>query len=139
MRGMVYPRLCGGTYIRRGFPLRESGLSPPVRGNPAPAAGHRATAGSIPACAGEPIFAPLGQVVDEVYPRLCGGTGVYSVTCRCVCGLSPPVRGNRRLRAKTKADMRSIPACAGEPPFVVVLGLPSKVYPRLCGGTQFIE
>ena len=51
-----------------------------------------------------------------VYPRVCGGT-----RDRC------PVNGARRLR--------SIPACAGEPPARSPFHPKHKVYPRVCGGT----
>ena len=32
------------------------------------------TAGSIPACAGEPVRDKLAARLDGVYPRVCGGT-----------------------------------------------------------------
>ena len=52
----------------------KGGLSPRVRGNlsltvPVPAA-H----GSIPACAGEPLQTLRAQIMEWVYPRVCGGT-----------------------------------------------------------------
>ena len=56
----VYPRVCGGTLpsgVRR-LPCR--GLSPRVRGNPAISASDNPAAGSIPACAGEPLRAGKG-------------------------------------------------------------------------------
>ena len=50
----VYPRVCGGTDM----PLMDigevDGLSPRVRGNPGGSGIYEWTAGSIPACAGEP-------------------------------------------------------------------------------------
>ena len=131
----VYPRVCGGTgdfrYAERG----TAGLSPRVRGNPWRQPARTGRTGSIPACAGEPLVGPHIVHVGEVYPRVCGGTlfvvaGVVSRT-----GLSPRVRGNPSHKNRQRSSMRSIPACAGEPP-----GGPShyrnrRVYPRVCGGT----
>ena len=51
----VYPRVCGGTSAATRAIQRWPGLSPRVRGNPRPRAQRRYLAGSIPACAGEPI------------------------------------------------------------------------------------
>ena len=50
----VYPRVCGGTEFVRGQTNAEYGLSPRVRGNPAPLCEYAHNSRSIPACAGEP-------------------------------------------------------------------------------------
>ena len=53
-------------------------------------------------------------------------------------GLSPRVRGNPCLTTVFTPCMRSIPACAGEP-LTGLFGLfLTKVYPRVCGGTQLM-
>ena len=71
--------------------------------------------GSIPACAGEPWPARGKLAGKEVYPRVCGGTsGRVSVPYAAV-GLSPRVRGNRLKVVAGDVQVRSIPACAGEP------------------------
>ncbi len=51
-------------------------------------------------------------------------------------GLSPRVRGNQYTSAMTTTDPRSIPACAGEPSARDTSKRKSRVYPRVCGGTQ---
>ena len=56
----VYPRVCGG--------------------NPAPPFVRAAAAGSIPACAGEPITVKGGCTIGTVYPRVCGGTAYTAVS-----------------------------------------------------------
>ena len=57
-KGPVYPRLCGGTALRRHPSIILLGLSPPVRGN-LPALHFRPRSRrSIPACAGEPNNTP---------------------------------------------------------------------------------
>ena len=51
----VYPRVCGGTRRMALCPPLGAGLSPRVRGNPSGGLARHPAAGSIPACAGEPI------------------------------------------------------------------------------------
>ena len=51
-------------------------------------------------------------------------------------GLSPRVRGNRANYDWGNGLIRSIPACAGEPPPIRAGCCRSWVYPRVCGGTR---
>ncbi len=51
-------------------------------------------------------------------------------------GLSPRVRGNRRLIQERIADAGSIPARAGEPEHGPTTPQRRGVYPRACGGTE---
>ena len=131
----VYPRVCGGT--RRpappAVPLR--GLSPRVRGNPTSVGVGNCTAGSIPACAGEPAPARTSASKTTVYPRVCGGTVHLRALRRCPAGLSPRVRGNRRRLCRAPQPGGSIPACAGEPELPGAYRAGGGVYPRVCGGT----
>ena len=91
---------------------------------------------SIPACAGEPWQSRTTGNWASVYPRVCGGTQRGGVTERLVAGLSPRVRGNLAANGIYAAGTGSIPACAGEP-FTREAEWPlSKVYPRVCGGTE---
>ena len=92
----VYPRVCGGTFGLRAQSTRTVGLSPRMRGNPAP----------------RPRRGPR----KWVYPRVCGGTGLTGARRRQVRGLSPRMRGNRIDRRSPPAGQGSIPAYAGEPP-----------------------
>ena len=50
------------------------GLSPRVRGNLVGSRLVQDDRRSIPACAGEPVAGQMGMELDEVYPRVCGGT-----------------------------------------------------------------
>ena len=50
-------------------------------------------------------------------------------------GLSPRVRGNPQCPHSAILSLRSIPACAGEPPSRADAAPPQSVYPRVCGGT----
>ena len=117
----------------------KGGLSPRVRGNPATCVKAYHLAGSIPACAGEPTGNPPMNVAAAVYPRVCGGTGSERESSTISRGLSPRVRGNLRGFARGHWFLGSIPACAGEPPFIHSFNHSSRVYPRVCGGTMGAE
>ena len=53
----VYPRVCGGTAAAGTNRRWAKGLSPRVRGNPPAPIFPVLLRGSIPACAGEPLYA----------------------------------------------------------------------------------
>ena len=53
-------------------------------------------------------------------------------------GLSPRVRGKRSILRVIPAGGRSIPACAGETRGGEIQRPAGAVYPRVCGGNQFI-
>ena len=113
----VYPRVCGGTdhsFLRVSY---ATGLSPRVRGNLCELQIFALSSRSIPACAGEPGDNDEDGDWDRVYPRVCGGTHKNGAKDLPYLGLSPRVRGNRPVNDVAVAQNRSIPACAGEPPF----------------------
>ena len=136
----VYPRVCGGTAARIRSAFKGHGLSPRVRGNRLVGRRPRNRHGSIPACAGEPVWQAGGCGGRRVYPRVCGGTTWCQVSRWIHTGLSPRVRGNRHLVGVVDGVMGSIPACAGEPRASSPWPSPWPVYPRVCGGTdQLVE
>ena len=114
----------------------QEGLSPRVRGNPIRESYWPAIMGSIPACAGEPICCRLPVSSQTVYPRVCGGTPDGTPVATAAAGLSPRVRGNLMLSPFESCETRSIPACAGEPWPGSGSSCASRVYPRVCGGTN---
>ncbi len=114
---------------------RPAGLSPRVRGNRNPVVEGLRRRGSIPACAGEPASGGRAVPKPAVYPRVCGGTLQLGDVPGQGIGLSPRVRGNPPPPPGAAGRERSIPACAGEPPGCAPTGVPSQVYPRVCGGT----
>ena len=134
--GGVYPRVCGGTQAVSAFGPESSGLSPRVRGNRERQGGYAVRAGSIPACAGEPIPLSMEAVSSGVYPRVCGGTSICACNAATVPGLSPRVRGNREAIELGTSVGGSIPACAGEPWSGTNPANKCRVYPRVCGGTR---
>ena len=131
----VYPRVCGGTFVEPVDELLERGLSPRVRGNLSFGCLYEEPVGSIPACAGEPRRLQGAVGVEEVYPRVCGGTRLQPVKRGSSSGLSPRVRGNRLCLRRCIGGCGSIPACAGEPGRRTSINTPWRVYPRVCGGT----
>ncbi len=132
----VYPRGCGGTYSIGDLDTQLYGLSPRVRGNPAPGAGMVGHRGSIPAGAGEPGPRDSASAPTTVYPRGCGGTTAPGPCRTPHAGLSPRVRGNPPRPAGAVVGTRSIPAGAGEPSMRAGMVVPTRVYPRGCGGTH---
>ena len=131
----VYPRVCGGTLFALCKQRLHSGLSPRVRGNHLNLLRTVESQRSIPACAGEPIFAGYELCHCGVYPRVCGGTTLRQYRNVSCGGLSPRVRGNLRVRPVFVENRRSIPACAGEPCSRSSACTTQRVYPRVCGGT----
>ena len=131
----VYPRVCGGTPSKGRQKNCPPGLSPRVRGNRLQPTSYHFCRGSIPACAGEPRATGGRRTVEPVYPRVCGGTDTGLPVLSRLAGLSPRVRGNPGKTALMICAIRSIPACAGEPPSSSYSPPMLEVYPRVCGGT----
>ena len=71
-----------------------------------------------------------------VYPRVCGGTTFQTVSNVLEQGLSPRVRGNHIISHSFLSHLGSIPACAGEPTTCSLSVAATRVYPRVCGGTD---
>ena len=134
-RQRVYPRVCGGTPGNSLTATSISGLSPRVRGNRLPGRSSFPPHRSIPACAGEPGLPLSRHTIARVYPRVCGGTVDAADIRRGAAGLSPRVRGNQLTTTVDTFYIRSIPACAGEPPSASLDWQWTAVYPRVCGGT----
>ena len=111
----VYPRVCGGTTSPTPSTVLAIGLSPRVRGTHSRIENRTFPGRSIPACAGEPPSLQASCSASKVYPRVCGGTIPASRRPDYGQGLSPRVRGNRRIPQRRSLGGGSIPACAGEP------------------------
>ena len=70
----VYPRVGGGTALLLHYGCNGIGLSPRGRGNQSNGPSQYLGIRSIPAWAGEPITSRTLMIVDDVYPRVGGGT-----------------------------------------------------------------
>ena len=106
-----------------------------MRGNRRAAWCAVAASRSIPAYAGEPCTVRILPLRLHIYPRVCGGTMVEMVLPPTSNGLSPRMRGNPGASSVAAANLRSIPAYAGEPPTARTCPHRPAVYPRVCGGT----
>ena len=131
----VYPRPRGGTLAASIRVTSLGGLSPPTRGNHRRICRREQGDRSIPAHAGEPLYAEGQRPSGMVYPRPRGGTSRSSAAARGQRGLSPPTRGNRRANGIPRRVRGSIPAHAGEPDTAAGRSPESRVYPRPRGGT----
>ena len=90
------------------------GLSPHIRGKPRRRETVRWWAGSIPAYTGETNRPFAVMRIAQVYPRIYGGNDFAAAELIINTGLSPHIRGKRRLRARKKSRTGSIPAYTGE-------------------------
>ena len=135
----VYPRVYGGTSCLSHWPVKDSGLSPRIRGNHVHEGPLRRGDGSIPAYTGEPSVEPQAHGGFRVYPRVYGGTVCFSRMSIPNGGLSPRIRGNRDLRLRRRVGRRSIPAYTGEPHRDRGSGSDGGVYPRVYGGTPSLS
>ena len=131
----VYPRACGGTWVRYSRRDRYRGLSPRLRGNGIADVSTAVFTGSIPALAGEHTIPACLIKLPRVYPRACGGTRYKNHPEVIALGLSPRLRGNALLSDLALWGFGSIPALAGERPNGRAISVAIRVYPRACGGT----
>ena len=134
-RSRVYPRACGETLAAVCVTGLAWGLSPRMRGNRARRSCRCDLHGSIPAHAGKPRGIPASYAAERVYPRACGETDGRGYGVPAPRGLSPRMRGNRRLPARRLRLRGSIPAHAGKPGMPSDGAYPYGVYPRACGET----
>ena len=114
----VYPRVCGGTSIKKSIDAKIKGLSRVCGGTLFSRDGKTYYRGLSPRVRGNHHRAQAQPPEDKtmkVYPRVCGGTGSSVAVAPTGKGLSPRVRGNPRRGMPHLFASWSIPACAGEP------------------------
>jgi hypothetical protein len=126
----------GATIFSHTKPVARKGLSPRARGNPLHIGKRRIGRGPIPVCAG-PTGTYWQQASEEADLSRVHGVieGEYRDPTQNP-GLSPQVRGNHCAWDRHVDDLRSIPACAGQPlcPEAIAPGL--GAYPRVRGATN---
>ena len=129
----VHPRVCGEqTLIARRGTMRP-GSSPRVRGtglisNPSPNLRR-----FIPACAGNRAEGRVPPSLMAVHPRVCGEQAYRVVNDMASIGSSPRVRGTDEPLVNAYAEIRFIPACAGNSNQRDVTRSIQAVHPRVCG------
>ncbi len=129
----------GGTVNGEIKRIRYRGLSPHARGNLAFKGADVAALGPIPACTGEPAGRCNRRADLGAYPRMHGGTSKMPGTACAVRGLSPHARGNQVEADDDEHVDGPIPACTGEPTEKTHLLFAIWAYPRMHGGTMFLE
>ena len=134
-----YPRACGETDHVPRQPGITRGLSPRLRGNHCVKREHAPCSGTIPAPAGKPSPDRRRPAAYWDYPRACGETPRRRPTRSTSGGLSPRLRGNRRVVGERRDTGGTIPAPAGKPCRRKRRARPSRDYPRACGETAFVR
>ena len=110
------------------------GLSPRGRGKPRALERIDSLRRSIPAWAGETRLVMANRNPNGVYPRVGGGNFTSPHAEQDQRGLSPRGRGKPAIGMLAAADMRSIPAWAGETRQRYLARVGRRVYPRVGGG-----
>ncbi len=132
----AYPRECGGNAADSRGDIPVWGLSPRVRGKQQAAALVHPRRGPIPASAGETPWTAVSNALARAYPRECGGNREIHFWVGGLAGLSPRVRGKRKVAGKMSINLGPIPASAGETRAGSAPGCAFWAYPRECGGNQ---
>ena len=130
----VYPRVYGESKLVWGADNAAQGLSPRVRGIQTGPQNSTSFVRSIPACTGNPSRLFRIVLYRRVYPRVYGESISPLQGCSTNRGLSPRVRGIPPTAGDPAWQIRSIPACTGNPERKVSLVfLSSGLSPRVRG------
>ena len=127
--------MCGGNAVPALICSTINGTSPRVRGKREQAEKIGELDGYIPACAGETQDGGILRAYDTVHPRVCGGNFNTSGNTVVGTGTSPRVRGKLQGLHDEFAEIRYIPACAGETSREIESFAILRVHPRVCGET----
>ena len=129
----VHPRVCGEQCcLLVCYPARR-GSSPRVRGTDTLRWENGASGRFIPACAGNSRASSTTAPHSSVHPRVCGEQPARSNIVATLPGSSPRVRGTAILQHRLQAQMRFIPACAGNSWCWCRCWWQVPVHPRVCG------
>ena len=131
-----HPRACGANFSAIGFPALTSGSSPRMRGK----LGHGqvVSAGKriIPAHAGQTCSKATNSCARTDHPRACGANLKIGASGSEQDGSSPRMRGKLRGLFVDVAQVRIIPAHAGQTRTRSGDGTLSQDHPRACGANS---
>ena len=133
VRSPVYPRWRGEHPHDRRAQEAAAGLSPLARGTQAGLLGKRGFDRFIPAGAGNTILRIKPPRDCTVYPRWRGEHGAGTPDDGVGIGLSPLARGTPSVKPWQSAELRFIPAGAGNTLFYSYEAYTVAVYPRWRG------
>ena len=129
----VHPRRCGEHGVAREIPCLQIGSSPQVRGTHSISRQGKPLSRFIPAGAGNTQGRRCGLCADSVHPRRCGEHILRKDTGAPSIGSSPQVRGTLKGAGVDCAQIRFIPAGAGNTRRAWWGCGSNPVHPRRCG------
>ena len=112
-KASVHPRVCGEQQSPPSRIVPDAGSSPRVRGTVGTGNPPIEPFRFIPACAGNSHAVFILPLSQQVHPRVCGEQIAASFQNHVVIGSSPRVRGTANRCSPILANVRFIPACAG--------------------------
>ena len=133
LRTAVHPRRCGEHSPTNPGGTLYTGSSPQVRGTPGWPVMPDEIDRFIPAGAGNTSRSPPWRGRPSVHPRRCGEHRSARCWLASETGSSPQVRGTPYLTGQRPADVRFIPAGAGNTPRRCAFFPRQTVHPRRCG------
>ena len=131
-----HPRACGANQVHSVFFPSQVGSSPRVRGKPGAGLEISFIRRIIPARAGQTPRSKGILDPKSDHPRACGANPDSSWTRRSPFGSSPRVRGKPAHGVMVEAELRIIPARAGQTPGCRCPPVRRSDHPRACGANQ---
>ena len=129
----VHPRVCGERFIAGREAVFVNGSSPRVRGTLGSKLPSAPVFRFIPACAGNASARCAVARSTSVHPRVCGERRDPDSPSTPSTGSSPRVRGTQVPLSSRAAEIRFIPACAGNAYRLAWPRSLHAVHPRVCG------
>ena len=133
-----HPRACGANLASRRFHHGLSGSSPRMRGKRVEPVCDGAEVRIIPAHAGQTAPNRQDACPCPDHPRACGANRRYGRFSTRPVGSSPRMRGKRPVHHRVHADLRIIPAHAGQTPCSPRAARRWTDHPRACGANVFL-
>ena len=131
-----HPRACGANLASRRFHHGLSGSSPRMRGKHDRYGHAVAQRRIIPAHAGQTALSSSSLVNATDHPRACGANGGLPMAFSWLTGSSPRMRGKRVEPVCDGAEVRIIPAHAGQTAPNRQDACPCPDHPRACGANR---
>ena len=131
-----HPRACGANLASRRFHHGLSGSSPRMRGKHDRYGHAVAQRRIIPAHAGQTALSSSSLVNATDHPRACGANRRYGRFSTRPVGSSPRMRGKRPVHHRVHANLRIIPAHAGQTSSSPSICQQRPDHPRACGANQ---
>ena len=128
-----HPRVCGEKLDELAAAQIHTGSPPRVQGKGWPGNRNHPGPGITPACAGKSIFGPLGGVLGQDHPRVCGEKWSLRLQKSTIRGSPPRVRGKVDCASRNIPHSGITPACAGKRRNGMDWNNGNKDHPRACG------